>query len=94
MQIRRPLNRAGYRMLRGTVLRQRLSAQTRARDIQILSLHARPRPTRRAQQPSSSHTVDMADMGSIQRPKDHAGYVSQADSGLPWPGISSQHLLE
>jgi hypothetical protein len=71
-----------------------LSARTRARDIQILSLRVRLRPTRRAQQPSSSHTVDMADMGSLQLRKRHAGYGSQADSGLPLvPGISSQHLL-
>jgi hypothetical protein len=36
----------------------------------------------------------MADMGSLQRPKDHAGYGFQADIGLPLgPGISSQHLL-
>ena len=73
----------GPRDVAGTVLRQRLSAQTRPRDIQILSLRVRPRPTRRAQQPSSSYTVGMADMGSLQRPKDHAGYGSQADSGLP-----------
>ena len=28
----------------------------------------------------------MADMGSLQLPKDHAGYGSQADSGLPLAG--------
>ena len=28
----------------------------------------------------------MADMGSLQLPKDHAGYGSPADSGLPWAG--------
>src|SRR4029077_13805922 len=78
----------------GTLSRQPLSAQTGARDIQIRALHARPRLARHAQQLSSSHTVDTADTGSLQRPKDHAGYASQADSGLPLgPGISSPHLL-
>src|SRR5678815_1489596 len=60
----------------GTLSRQPLSGRTGARGIQILSLHVRPRPTRHAQ-PLSSHTVDMADMGSLQLPKDHAGYGSQ-----------------
>jgi len=78
----------------GTLSRQPLSDPTGATDIQIRALHARPRLARHAQLLSSSHTVDMADMGSLQRPKDHAGYGSQADSGLPLgPGISSQHLL-
>ena len=70
------------------------SRRTRARDIQIPSLHVCPRLARHGK-PLSSHTVDMADMGSIQLPKDHAGYGSQAGNGLPLvPGISSEHLLE
>jgi len=78
----------------GTLSRQPLSARTGARDIQIRALHARPRLARHAQQLSSSHTVDTADMGSLQLPKDHAGYGSQADSDLPLvAGIFSQHLL-
>ena len=76
----------------GTLLRQPLSARTGARDIQIRALHVRPRLARHAQL-SSSHTVDTADMGSLQLQKDHAGYGSQADSGLPLAGIASQHLL-
>src|SRR4026208_2178902 len=77
----------------GTVSRQPLPGRIRARDIQIPSLHARPKLARHAR-PSSSHIVDMADMGSLQLPKDHADYGSQADSGLPLgPGISFQHLL-
>jgi hypothetical protein len=76
----------------GTLSRQPLSAQTGARDTQIRALHARPRLARHAQL-LSNHTVDMADMGSLQLPKDHAGYGSQADSGLPLVGIASQHLL-
>ena len=71
----------------GTVSRQPLSGRTGARDIQIRALHARPRLARHAQ-PSSSHTVDMADMGSLQLPKDHAGFGSQADTDLPLPGIA------
>jgi len=35
----------------------------------------------------------MADMGSLQLPKDHAGYGSQADSGLLMAGIFFPHLL-
>jgi hypothetical protein len=78
----------------GTLSRQPLSARTGARDIQIRALHARPRLARHAQQLSSSHTVDMADMGSLQLPKDHAGYGFQADSFLrEVAGIFSQHLL-
>ncbi len=76
----------------GTVSRQPLSSRTRARDIQIRALHARPGQARHAQ-PSSSHTVDMADMDSLQRPKDHAGYGSQVDSGRLVAGIFFPHLL-
>ena len=77
----------------GTLLRQPWSGRTGPRDIQIRALHVRPRPARHAQL-LSSHIVDMADMGSLQLPKDHAGYGSQADSGLPLvQGIASQHLL-
>jgi hypothetical protein len=71
---------------------QPLPGQTRPRDIQIRALRVRPRLIRHVQL-SSSHTVDMADMDSLQLPKDHAGSGSQADSGLPWVGIASQHLL-
>ena len=94
MQIRRPIKPRRLPDVAGTVLRQPLSVLTRARDIQKLSLLARLGLVHHAQPPSSSHTADMADMGSIQLPKDRAGYGSQADSGLPSPGISSQHLLE
>jgi hypothetical protein len=93
MQIRSRIKLRSPPDVAGTLSRQPLSGRTRARDIQILSLHVRPGPTHRAQQPSSSHTVDMADMGSIQRPKDHAGYGSQADSGRLVPGIFFPHLL-
>ena len=80
-------------MLRGQFPRQPCLAETGPRDIQIRALHVRLKPARHAQ-PLSSHIVDMADMGSLQLPKDHAGYGSQADSGLPLvPGIASQHLL-
>ena len=77
----------------GDSLKTALSGRTRARDIQILSLRVCPRLVRHAQL-LSSHIVDMADMGSLQLQKDHAGYGSQADSGLPLvPGIAAQHLL-
>ena len=93
MQIRSRIKLRRPPDVAGTVLRQPSPGRTRARDIQILSLRVRPRLARHAQL-LSSHIVDMADMGSLQLPKDHAGYGSQADSGLPLvPGIASQHLL-
>ena len=78
----------------GRLSRQPLSARTGARDIQIRALRVHPRLARHAQLLLSNHIVDMADMGSLQLPKDHAGYGSQADSGLPLvAGIFFQHLL-
>src|SRR5205814_1146467 len=76
----------------GTISRSPLSARTGTRDIQIRALHARLRLGRHAP-PSSSHTVDMADKGSLRLPKDHAGYGSRADNGLLLAGIFFQHLL-
>ena len=92
MQIRSRIKSRRPPDVAGTVLRQRLSARTRARDIQILSLRVCPALARHVRL-SSSHTVDMADMGSLQLPKDHAGYGFPADSGRLVPGIFFPHLL-
>jgi len=92
MQIRSRIKLRSPPDVAGTVSREPLSGRIRARGIQILSLHVCPRLARHAQ-PSSSHTVDMADMGLLQLPKHHAGSGSQADSGLRLPGIFFQHLL-
>jgi hypothetical protein len=93
MQIRSRIKLRGPPDVAGTFLRKPLCGRIRARGIQILSLHVCPRLARHAQ-PLSSHTVDMADMGSLQLPKDHAGYGSRADNALRLPpGIFFQHLV-
>jgi hypothetical protein len=79
-------------MLRGGPQDSLCRPETGARDIQTRALHGRPRLARHAQ-PLSSHTVGTADMGSLQLPKDHAGYESQADSDLLVAGIFFLHLL-
>src|SRR5207244_6645125 len=55
----------------GTPSRQPLSARTGATDIQIRALRARPRLARHARLLSSSHTVDMAGIGSFKRPEEY-----------------------
>src|SRR5581483_5173350 len=70
----------------------RLSGRNGARDTQIRALPVCPRPGRHAKS-SSSHTVDMADKGLIQLPKDKTGYGSRADSGRRVAGISYRRLL-
>jgi hypothetical protein len=93
MQIRLRIKLRSPPDVAGTVSRRFLSGRIRARGIQIRSLHVCPRLARHAQ-PSSSHTVDMADMGLLQLPKDHAGSGSQADSCLRVVAdIFFQHLL-